>query len=45
VKGVPRRGIHTAVDTSGLAPFEDLLAVAPFVDLFLYDVKVMNEAP
>jgi pyruvate formate lyase activating enzyme len=36
--------IHTAVDTCGFAPKEDLLAVAPRVDLFLYDLKSMDEA-
>ena len=35
-------GIHTAVDTSGYAPREALLAVAPLVDLFLYDLKSMD---
>ncbi len=34
-----RRGIHTAVDTSGLGAPEPLLALAPLVDLFLYDLK------
>jgi pyruvate formate lyase activating enzyme len=37
-------GIHTAVDTCGFAPQADLLAVAPLVDLFLYDLKSMDEA-
>jgi pyruvate formate lyase activating enzyme len=36
--------IHTAVDTCGFASQEDLLAVAPLVDLFLYDLKSMDEA-
>jgi pyruvate formate lyase activating enzyme len=37
-------GIHTTVDTCGFAPREDLLAVAPLADLFLYDLKFMDEA-
>ncbi|MGQ9576745.1 MAG: glycyl-radical enzyme activating protein [Thermoguttaceae bacterium] len=37
------QGIHTALDTSGYAPWEDLLRVAPLVDLFLYDLKVMDD--
>jgi pyruvate formate lyase activating enzyme len=37
-------GLHTAVDTCGLAPLEDLLAVAPFTNLFLYDLKSMDSA-
>ena len=38
-----RRGIHTAVDTSGYAPPEVVDAIAPLADLFLYDVKVMDD--
>ena len=37
------RGVHTAVDTCGYAPREDLLSVAPLTDLFLYDLKIMND--
>ena len=36
-------GIHTAVDTSGYAPKEDLLSVAPLTDLFLYDLKAVDD--
>jgi len=35
--------IHTAVDTCGLTPLDDLLGLAPLVDLFLYDLKLMDE--
>jgi pyruvate formate lyase activating enzyme len=31
--------VHTALDTCGYADEEQLLAVTPLVDLFLYDVK------
>jgi pyruvate formate lyase activating enzyme len=34
--------ISTAVDTSGYAPSETLLAVAELADLFLYDLKHMD---
>jgi pyruvate formate lyase activating enzyme len=37
------RGYHTAVDTCGYAPTETLLAVAAHIDLFLYDLKVMDD--
>jgi pyruvate formate lyase activating enzyme len=38
------QGIHTAVDTCGYAPPADLLAAAPLADLFLYDIKLMDDA-
>lgn len=38
-----RRDIHTVVDTSGYAPVEAFELVAGKVDLFLYDLKVMDE--
>lgn len=37
-------GIHTAVDTCGFAPRERLLALVPRVDLFLFDVKLVDDA-
>jgi pyruvate formate lyase activating enzyme len=38
-----RHEIHTAVDTSGHAALEDLLEVAGLTDLFLFDVKLMDD--
>jgi pyruvate formate lyase activating enzyme len=35
--------INTALDTSGCAPEWTLLAIAKLVDLFLYDLKSMDE--
>jgi len=37
-------GIRAAVDTCGFAPRERLLALAPLVDLFLFDVKLVDDA-
>ena len=37
-----RRGLHTAVDTCGLAPRETLLEVAELTDLVLFDLKHMD---
>ena len=37
-----KRGIHTAVDTAGLANTEIILDVAKRTDLFLYDLKMMD---
>lgn len=34
-----KRGIHTAVETCGRAKTEAITAIAPYVDLFLYDIK------
>ena len=36
-------GIHSAVDTSGYADTEIINQVAPHTDLFLYDLKLMND--
>lgn len=32
-------GLHTAIETSGFAPWEKIRALCPFVDLWLWDVK------
>jgi pyruvate formate lyase activating enzyme len=37
-------GFHTAVDTSGFAPQSAFEAVMPLTDLFLYDLKIVDEA-
>lgn len=37
------KGIHTALDTSGYAPWESLAKIADKVDLFLYDIKLIDE--
>lgn len=38
------RGIHTCVETCGLAPPEHFRELVPLVDLFLWDVKHTDEA-
>lgn len=38
------RGLHTAVDTSGFAPWALLDEIRLLVDLFLYDLKLMDDA-
>ena len=35
--------IHRTVDTSGFAPTENLLAIAEYTDLFLFDIKHMDD--
>lgn len=37
-------GLHTAVDTSGFAPWEAFERVLPWTDLFLYDIKAADPA-
>jgi len=37
------QGLHTAVDTCGYGRGEDLLALAAVTDLFLYDVKILDD--
>jgi pyruvate formate lyase activating enzyme len=37
-------GIHTALDTSGFAQWKVLDDIRPYVNLFLYDLKVMDSA-
>ena len=36
-------GIHTAVDTCGAVPFEYIERAAKYTDLFLYDLKLVND--
>ena len=36
--------IHTVLDTSGYAPEEELMKVVDVIDLFLYDVKTVDDA-
>ena len=36
-------GLHTAVDTCGYGRREDVLALAAVTDLFLYDVKILDD--
>ncbi len=43
LKACKARGIHTAVDTCGHAPWETLDRVRPYVDLFLYDIKMIDD--
>jgi len=45
LKACKQNEIHTAVDTCGYAPTSDFISIYDLVDLFLYDLKIMdNEA-
>lgn len=35
--------IHTAVDTCGLSPWKNYQEIIPYTDLFLFDLKLMDE--
>lgn len=42
LKECKKRGLHTAVETSGFCEWKKLSELGEFVDLFLYDIKVLN---
>lgn len=43
LKKLQRKGFNVAVDTCGYAPQENFEKVLPYVDTFLYDIKLMND--
>ena len=44
LKKCKENGLHTAVDTAGNVPYEYFERILPYTDLFLYDVKCIDEA-
>ena len=42
LKACKREGLHTALDTSGYAPWREMAAVFRFVDLILFDIKHLD---
>jgi pyruvate formate lyase activating enzyme len=42
LKKCRQRGIHTTIDTSGFCPQAAFDEVVPYTDLFLYDIKLMD---
>jgi pyruvate formate lyase activating enzyme len=44
LKASTRAGFHTAVDTSGFAPQDDLVRILPYTRLFLYDLKLFDSS-
>ena len=44
LRRLKEKGIHTAVDTCGFVPRETLDKVIGYTDLFLYDIKAIDEA-
>lgn len=43
LRACKERGLHTALDTSGYCTWEALAEARPYVDLFLYDLKLMDD--
>ena len=41
-KELKRQDVNVTVDTCGYVPYEKFQAILPYVDTFLYDVKVMD---
>jgi pyruvate formate lyase activating enzyme len=44
LRACKEKEIHTAVDTSGFSPWPVLDSLREYVDLFLYDLKLMDDA-
>lgn len=42
VKKLHHEGISVIIDTCGQAPYENFQRVLPYVDVFLYDIKIMD---
>ncbi len=42
--GCRGRGVHTAIETNGACPLEQLERLLPHTDLVLYDIKLIDEA-
>lgn len=41
-KALHNNKVSVALDTSGYAPWEDFLQVLPYIDVVLYDLKIIN---
>jgi pyruvate formate lyase activating enzyme len=43
VMSLKQKGINIAIDTCGYAKFENYESILPFVDTFLYDIKLISD--
>lgn len=43
VKELDRHGITVTIDTCGYAPYENFEKILPYINTFLYDIKVMDD--
>jgi len=44
LKACTEKGFHTAVDTSGYSSAENFRSIIPYTDLFLFDIKHLDES-
>ena len=44
LKACKEKGYHTAIDTSGYSPIVNFESVIPFTDLFLFDIKHLDDS-
>jgi pyruvate formate lyase activating enzyme len=44
LQAAKEKGMHTCVDTSGYGSAEDMEKLIPYTDLFLFDIKLMDDA-
>ena len=44
VRSLHREGVNVAIDTCGQAPYSSYEAILPYVDTWLYDIKVMDDS-
>ena len=42
LKGLKNEGVHTAIETSGFAPWAFVEEAAKYIDLFIYDLKLID---
>lgn len=38
-----KKGLHTTLDTCGYAPWDVILRMMPYLDLILYDIKILDD--
>ena len=41
---IKRKGLHTCIETCGYANYKDIEMIAPYVDIFLWDIKETNDS-
>ncbi|MBE7078687.1 MAG: glycyl-radical enzyme activating protein [Clostridiales bacterium] len=44
LRACKQNGLHTAVESTANAPFEDIQKILPYLDLYLMDIKHINSA-